>query len=242
MPSTFNAQFLYHRSSMSDSSTTERFSNYDKHYYAPDSSMRIMPGLTRMIARSLQGNVLDIGTGDGLKLVQLLETADTSKIDKVVVCEPSPMHEAARKNLARFPFVTVTQTPFSDITERGYFDTIMMYEVIEHIYDTDTAVGEIKALLKPDGCFLGSTPNRPIFRLNALLTRHDDPTHVSEMTVGELQQLLGKHFSTTILKGFLPLAFIFRTFPKLDIINRFYPPHLSRTVYFFCANRAITTL
>jgi 2-polyprenyl-3-methyl-5-hydroxy-6-metoxy-1,4-benzoquinol methylase len=219
---------------MNDQSTVERFSDYDKHYYAPESSVRIMPGLARSIAAGLRGDILDIGTGDGLKLVQLLELADIEKIDNVVVCEPSPMYKAAKKNLEQFPFVSVVKTPFAELATKGRFDVVLMFEVIEHIDDTVQAVSDIKTLLKPGGEFIGSTPNRPVFRLNCLLTGHDDPTHVSEMNVKELRLLLRRFFRHCTLKGFLPLAFLFRKFPKLDAINRRFPPSLSRTVYFFC--------
>jgi 2-polyprenyl-3-methyl-5-hydroxy-6-metoxy-1,4-benzoquinol methylase len=219
---------------MNDQSTTERFSDYDKHYYAPDSSVRIMPGLSRTIAAHMHGAILDIGTGDGLKLVQLLELADIGTIEKVIVCEPSPMYETAKRNLARFPFVSVNKTPFAELETKHCFDMVLMFEVIEHIYDTAKAISDIKELMKPGAQFIGSTPNRPVFRLNCLLTGHDDPTHVSEMNVKELRALLGKYFNQCTLKGFLPLAFLFRKFPILDVINRYFPPQLSRTVYFFC--------
>jgi SAM-dependent methyltransferase len=187
----------------------------------------------------MHGMILDIGTGDGLKLVQLLDLADQTTIKKVIVCEPSPMFEIAKKNLERFPFVSVVKSSFTELALEHHFDVVIMFEVIEHIYDTAKAVSEIKNLLIPGGSFIGSTPNRPLFRLNCLLTGHDDPTHVSEMNIPELKTLLGNHFKTCVLKGFFPFAFLFRKFPKLDIINRRYPPSLSRTVYFFCTDKDI---
>ncbi len=51
--------------------------------------------------------------------------------------------------------VSSEKLPFPD----GYFDLVHAGEIIEHLYDTDFFLDEVKRVMKPNGIFILTTPN-----------------------------------------------------------------------------------
>ncbi len=76
--------------------------------------------------------------------------------------------------------------PFDDDS----FDVVVANEMIEHIEDTGSLIDEVKRVLRPNGRFLVSTPNKPIYN------RYKPPNifHTSEMDINEFRTLLRGHF------------------------------------------------
>ena len=70
-------------------------------------------------------------------------------------------------------------------------DLVVSFETIEHIRDQEEMLDEIRRVLKPEGSLLLSTPDRDVY--TAELHR-DNPFHVRELNLGELQCLLGQRF------------------------------------------------
>ena len=66
----------------------------------------------------------------------------------------------------------------------GFFDTIIMNEVIEHIKNPGTSLDYISSFLKIGGEIVITTPNKNI------LVKNLDETHFSEMTFNELEHLI----------------------------------------------------
>lgn len=101
----------------------------------------------------------------------------------------------------QFFFNDVNKIPFPD----NYFDLINAGEIIEHIYDTDFFLTEIKRLLRKDGLLLLSTPNiaslgrrfllllgiSPIIEISP--NEIDSPGHIRYFTFKTLKRLLEKH-------------------------------------------------
>ena len=86
-----------------------------------------------------------------------------------------------------------------DITELGnanmHYDCITMVDVIEHIEDDDQAVVNIERLLKSDGVFFCSTPNKD--------SRYrKSENHVREYSQNELFGLMINHFKTVDILDF----------------------------------------
>src|SRR5690606_22611315 len=77
--------------------------------------------------------------------------------------------------------------PFHDLGNDTY-DSVVSFQVIEHIRDDLFFLQEIHRVLKPGGIALLTTPNR---RMS--LTR--TPWHVREYLPGELRALASKVFS-----------------------------------------------
>lgn len=67
------------------------------------------------------------------------------------------------------------------------FDTVVCFELIEHVDEPGRVVKELARVLKPDGLLIISTPNADV-------SEGQNPHHHHEMGLDELQQLLGAHF------------------------------------------------
>ena len=68
------------------------------------------------------------------------------------------------------------------------FDLIVCFETIEHVEHPRAALTELARVLAPDGVVIVSTPERR-------LTGGDNPHHVHELTLEELETELGEHFA-----------------------------------------------
>lgn len=98
-----------------------------------------------------------------------------------------------------------SQFPFND----NHFDTIIAGEIIEHIYDTDFFLNEVKRILKPNGDLIISTPNIATLGRRLMLLVGINPSietslenaagHIRYFTKSSLEQLLNKHnFNITV--------------------------------------------
>ena len=72
------------------------------------------------------------------------------------------------------------------------FDVIISFEMIEHIHEQAEFLSEVARLLKPDGLFIISSPNRPEYSDR---TGYKNEYHVKELDQAELKALLDPHFS-----------------------------------------------
>jgi len=126
--------------------------------------------------------VLEIGSGDGYGIkiiapkVEELITIDKFKSDAV--------HELDYPNV-RFQQINVP--PLKGIPDR-YFDFVVSFQVIEHIPNDKLFVKEIARVLKPNGQFIVTTPNKKMS-----ITRN--PWHVREYNLEELANLLLREFN-----------------------------------------------
>ena len=75
------------------------------------------------------------------------------------------------------------------------FDVVISFEFIEHIADYDKFLKEVNRVLKKDGTFILSTPNKIKFP-NA-----NNPYHISNFDCKEFMQILRNNFSKVTLYG-----------------------------------------
>jgi SAM-dependent methyltransferase len=136
-----------------------------------------------------KGDILEIGCGFG-RGVQLLEHQCTSftGVDK----NEALMEELSIK-YPRFRFLSMFIPPLTGLADNS-FDTIITFQVIEHIEDDHLFVEEIRRVLKKGGRAIITTPN-----IKLSLTRN--PWHVREYKTEELQRLLKQYFSHVEVKG-----------------------------------------
>jgi SAM-dependent methyltransferase len=137
----------------------------------------------------IEGDVLEVGCGEGRGIEELIPLADSYiGVDKI--------GEVIANLKAKYPggdFRQAVIPPFLDF-ENNSFDTIVSFQVIEHIKDDKLFLQEIYRMLKPGGKAIISTPN-----INHTLSRN--PWHEREYTPQELIELASGIFDRVEAKG-----------------------------------------
>ena len=137
----------------------------------------------------ISGKLLEIGCGEGRGVETLLPLAESYiGIDKII--------EVIQDLKNRFPEVDFRQVvipPFRDFADES-FDTIVSFQVIEHIQDDRLFLEEIYRMLRPGGKAIISTPNN-----THTLSRN--PWHVREYVPQELIDLSAGIFDKVETKG-----------------------------------------
>jgi SAM-dependent methyltransferase len=137
----------------------------------------------------VKGDLLEVGCGEGRGIDWLLPSVKSyTAIDKI-----APVIEKLQQKYPKSKFVSGNIPPLSAFADNS-FDTIVSFQVIEHIQDDHLFLKEIHRLLKPGGIALLTTPNRPYS-----LSRN--PWHIREYTAQELTDLSKKFFSSVTMKG-----------------------------------------
>ena len=137
----------------------------------------------------VSGDLLEVGCGEGRGVEELLPLA-TSYVGLDKIGEVISMLQA------KFPGVDFRQAvipPFVGFKD-GSFDTIVSFQVIEHIADDRLFLQEIYRMLKPGGKAIISTPN-----ITHTLSRN--PWHEREYTPQQLTDLAASIFDKVEAKG-----------------------------------------
>jgi 2-polyprenyl-3-methyl-5-hydroxy-6-metoxy-1,4-benzoquinol methylase len=137
--------------------------------------------------------VLDVGCGSGHGSVQLRK----SGARRVVGVDVSRnaieyAHRHFGKKRVDFLVMDCMRQAFQD----NSFDVVVSFEVIEHLKAVGLYLREVTRVLKRDGIFVLSTPNR-------ILTASGEPNpyHIREFSLSELEGILGKYFSKVNIYG-----------------------------------------
>lgn len=164
---------------------------YKKVFYA----MRVKI-IMDMLALKQDERILEIGCGEGYYTKKLLEaTPDVFATD---ISEK--FLEKAKKNTdskaCEYTCCPSENLPYPD----GYFDKILMSEVIEHLLDWRQGIKEAYRVLKPGGVIVISTPNKLSY-LNVLchlkILIKNEPLvgdHIREFSRKELTRLMPPYF------------------------------------------------
>jgi 2-polyprenyl-3-methyl-5-hydroxy-6-metoxy-1,4-benzoquinol methylase len=137
----------------------------------------------------ITGDLLEVGCGEG-RGIEVLQTQCKTymAIDKIGA--------ALAKLSERYPTAEFKQMhipPFSGLDDNS-FDTVISFQVIEHIKDDRAYLREIHRVLRPGGTALITTPN-----ITFTLTRN--PWHVREYLSHELLELAKPIFKQVEMKG-----------------------------------------
>ncbi|WP_215223073.1 class I SAM-dependent methyltransferase [Echinicola shivajiensis] len=137
----------------------------------------------------VSGDLLEIGCGEGRGVEVLRENvASYHGLDKI--------GEVIEKLQQKYPDVVFEQAvipPLSTVTS-GTYDTVVSFQVIEHIEDDRLFLEEIYRVLKPGGKAIISTPN-----IRHTLSRN--PWHIREYTGSQLINLCEGIFDVVDAKG-----------------------------------------
>jgi len=140
-------------------------------------------------AKLASGHLLEIGCGMGYGIETLLPcVTNYTALDKFI---SEPVKQFSDKE--EFNFIQTKIPPLSDI-ESNSIDTVVSFQVIEHIKNDKYFTEEIFRVLKPGGKALLTTPNKKMS-----LTRN--PWHIREYTVGGLQLLFERNFNKINIFG-----------------------------------------
>ncbi|MDX5338293.1 MAG: class I SAM-dependent methyltransferase [Cyclobacteriaceae bacterium] len=137
----------------------------------------------------ISGKLLEVGCGEGRGVEELLPLAESylglDKIGEVI--------ELLRKKYPGVDFEQAVIPPFKGFEDNS-FDTIVSFQVIEHIENDRLFLQELYRMLKPGGKAIISTPNR-----THTLSRN--PWHVREYIPQELMDLASGIFDQMDTKG-----------------------------------------
>ena len=184
----------------------------------------------------VSGDLLELGCGEGRGIELLLPKVKSYLgLDKI---------EAVISSLKiKFPKAQFESGVFPPINlPDNSFDTLVSFQVIEHIQNDDQFLSEIHRILKPGGKAILSTPN-----IKMTLSRN--PWHTREYTADELERLASKYFSKVEMKGIAGSENVLayheqnrasvRKVMKYDVLNLQYrlPAALLRVPYDFLNRR-----
>jgi SAM-dependent methyltransferase len=71
------------------------------------------------------------------------------------------------------------------------FDVVISFETVEHLAEQEQMISELRRVLKPEGCLIISSPNRPVYSEES--GEHNE-FHVKELDFNEFDALLKTQF------------------------------------------------
>jgi GT2 family glycosyltransferase/SAM-dependent methyltransferase/glycosyltransferase involved in cell wall biosynthesis len=147
---------------------------------------------------SSERRVLDLACGEGygadILSVNAKEVIGVDIDDEVI---SHAIKKYQKKNL-RFECKDILD--LSDFDDHS-FDLITCFEALEHVEDHEKLLSEVKRLLKNDGIFMVSTPDKLHYRKGL----DKNPFHVKELTFTQFRGLLKSNFQHVLLyrQGYL---------------------------------------
>ena len=152
--------------------------------------------LARALCRGL--DVLDVASGEGYGTALLAQAARS--VIGVEVSTEAVAHAAAayRSPNLRFLRGDARFLPLDDAS----VDAVVSFETIEHVYEHDQFLAEVRRVLRPGGRFIASSPERDVYSPSGSSA---NPYHVRELSRAEFTALLRNSFAHVRLLGQRPM-------------------------------------
>lgn len=140
-------------------------------------------------AEYVSGALLEVGCGEG----RGIEILQSHAVEYTALERHGHIVEKLHQKYPEVDFRQANVPPFHGIADNS-FDTVVSFQVIEHIKNDRFFLEEIFRVLKPGGKALITTPN-----IKMSLTRN--PWHIREYTAEELKTLALSVFPNLTAKG-----------------------------------------
>lgn len=151
----------------------------------------------RFAERYTEGReVLDYGCGSGYGSADI--AADARRVVGVDVSREAIEHAEAHFSVPRLKFALIDPDRPLTLPDES-FDTVLSFQVIEHVHDPDRYLSEARRVLRPGGSLVLTTPNRRTRLLPA--QRPWNRWHVTEYSERTLRRRLAPHFSAIEVLG-----------------------------------------
>lgn len=131
----------------------------------------------KFILNSINGKILDVGYDHGSLHNEIKKKFQKENIYGVDIIVKNPSKHYKKGTAEKIPF------------KKEFFDSIVAGELIEHLKKPELFVKEVKRVLKKNGVFVLTTPNRKSF-VNRVTKSYFTPIHFSLFTKHELEKLL----------------------------------------------------
>ena len=153
--------------------------------------------MARHLARDL--DVLDVASGEGYGSALLAQTARS--VIGIEIDPASIAHAERSYNMPNLRFIggDARDLPLPDAS----VDLVVSFETIEHFYEHERFLAEVRRVLRPSGSFLVSSPERDVYSPGG---SEPNPFHVRELTRAEFTTLLARHFQYVQIQGQRPLV------------------------------------
>lgn len=141
------------------------------------------------LLRAVDKRILDVGCGEGITLERAIHAFPQRQITGIDIM-PENVRICRERSLPVNPGdVRKLGSP------SGCLDAVLLMEVIEHLEEPQTAILEIRRVLRPGGIVIVVYPNDRFFRLARVATLRIkeakyDPGHVRQWTPGDLRVFL----------------------------------------------------
>jgi SAM-dependent methyltransferase len=168
--------------------------------------------LNRYLTQRQGLEILEIGTGSGFFLEFAKESFPNSHFSGIEYDE-----RLLAETALRAPHASLIQGNAEEFClEKRWYDLVVSFQVIEHLYNPIAMLENVRAHLKPGGVFLVTTPNLSGLGARVMKERwhgyRDD--HVSLKGMNEWNQLI-------IGNGFIPLYSGSTFFSGIPLLNKF---------------------
>jgi ubiquinone/menaquinone biosynthesis C-methylase UbiE len=143
--------------------------------------------------------VLDVACGTGYGAV-LLAKAGAEKVDGFDCSKEAVDHASSRYShpVLSFSVADAEHLPVSD----AEYDVYVSFETVEHIQDDRAFLAEAARVLRPEGLFIVSTPNRDLLDPGTSIDQRPfNQFHVREYTRLEFEDRLREHFKSIVWFG-----------------------------------------
>jgi SAM-dependent methyltransferase len=144
-------------------------------------------------------HVLDISSGEGYGTALLAQTALAATGVEISYEAVAHAAQAYRSPNLRFCQGDARSIPVGDAS----VDVVVSFETIEHFYEHDMFLAEVRRVLRPGGMFIVSSPDRDVYSPPESAA---NPFHRRELSKREFHELLKHQFAHVHVLGQRPVA------------------------------------